>query len=147
MRAGYRVSSTHCNPLGVKTDAPPGVIWDVMRCWALKHPHKRPPDPASYMGRLLAKAPELKADFSRARACPWRPAASRCSRHALAALQHALAASRHAQAACQWGFALQFWSAVRAATCLLGARSSSRQSPRARTPQPRLQHLSPASLA
>jgi hypothetical protein len=88
VRTGYRVSSTHCNPLGVKTDAPPGVIWDVMRCWALEHPHKRPPDPDSYMGRLLAKAPELKADFSRARVrAPGalrHPAALAASRRALA---------------------------------------------------------------
>ena len=65
--AGYRVSSTHCTPLGVKTDAPASAIWDIMRCWAEQHPRKNPPEPDSYMGRLLAKPPELKADFSRAR--------------------------------------------------------------------------------
>ena len=34
--AGFRVSSTHANPLAVKTDAPPNIIWDVMRAWVKK---------------------------------------------------------------------------------------------------------------
>ena len=44
--AGYRVSSTHANPLGTKTDAPFEVIWDIMRAWVKDHPGKplvRPP--------------------------------------------------------------------------------------------------------
>lgn len=36
LNAGYRISSTHVNPLGLKTDAPWDVIWDIMRCWV--HP-------------------------------------------------------------------------------------------------------------
>ncbi len=39
--AGYRVSGSHANPLGLKTDAPPEVFWDVMRCWVLEHPTKK----------------------------------------------------------------------------------------------------------
>ena len=31
--AGYRVSGAHASPLGVKTDAPMSVLWDIMRCW------------------------------------------------------------------------------------------------------------------
>ncbi|KAK9806734.1 hypothetical protein WJX72_000916 [[Myrmecia] bisecta] len=65
VNAGYRVSSTHANPLGIKTDAPWAVIWDIMRCWVQDHPIKQQ-DPESYAGKLLAKAPELKANFSRA---------------------------------------------------------------------------------
>ena len=38
--AGYRVSSTHANPLGIKTDAPFNVIWDIIRCWVQDHPVK-----------------------------------------------------------------------------------------------------------
>ena len=64
---GYRVSSTHANPLGTKTDAPPEVLWDIMRCWVAAHPSKKPLDPDSYAGKLLAKEPTIKADFSRAR--------------------------------------------------------------------------------
>jgi tRNA (guanine26-N2/guanine27-N2)-dimethyltransferase len=33
LNAGYRVSGSHANPLAVKTDAPPEVVWDVLRCW------------------------------------------------------------------------------------------------------------------
>lgn len=64
INAGYRVSGTHCNPLGVKTDAPWDVIWDIMRCWVADHPVKAlPGSPAE---KILAKAPQLKANFSRA---------------------------------------------------------------------------------
>ncbi|OMO58572.1 tRNA (guanine(26)-N(2))-dimethyltransferase [Corchorus capsularis] len=34
INAGYRSSGTHMNPLGLKSDAPMDVIWDIMRCWA-----------------------------------------------------------------------------------------------------------------
>lgn len=37
-----RVSSTHANPLGIKTDAPSSVVWDVIRCWVAEHPVKPP---------------------------------------------------------------------------------------------------------
>lgn len=33
INAGYRISGTHVNPLGLKTDAPMDVIWDIMRSW------------------------------------------------------------------------------------------------------------------
>lgn len=33
INANYRISGTHVNPLGMKTDAPMEVIWDIMRCW------------------------------------------------------------------------------------------------------------------
>lgn len=33
INAGYRISGTHVNPLGLKTDAPMDIIWDIMRCW------------------------------------------------------------------------------------------------------------------
>ena len=33
VNAKYRVSGTHVNPLGIKTDAPMEIIWDIMRCW------------------------------------------------------------------------------------------------------------------
>ena len=38
--AGYRVSSTHANPLGVKTNAPFSAVWDIIRCWVQDHPVK-----------------------------------------------------------------------------------------------------------
>ena len=41
LATGYRVSGTHANPLGMKTDAPWDVIWDVMRAWVADHPVKK----------------------------------------------------------------------------------------------------------
>jgi hypothetical protein len=36
-----RVSGSHANPQAIKTDAPPSVIWDIMRCWIKDHPVKQ----------------------------------------------------------------------------------------------------------
>nr|GEU77878.1 probable tRNA (guanine(26)-N(2))-dimethyltransferase 2 [Tanacetum cinerariifolium] len=33
INAGYRISGTHVNPLGLKSNALMEVIWDIMRCW------------------------------------------------------------------------------------------------------------------
>ena len=62
---GYRVSGTHANPLGVKTDAPPEVVWDVMRAWVKQHPGKGP-EPGSYAAKLLSREPAIAVNFSRA---------------------------------------------------------------------------------
>ncbi|XP_059293841.1 tRNA (guanine(26)-N(2))-dimethyltransferase 1-like isoform X1 [Lycium ferocissimum] len=65
INAGYRISGTHVNPLGLKTDAPMDVIWDIMRCWVKNHPVKaQPSDQAGSV--ILAKEPVLQANFSRA---------------------------------------------------------------------------------
>ncbi|KAJ6707540.1 TRNA (GUANINE(26)-N(2))-DIMETHYLTRANSFERASE 1-RELATED [Salix viminalis] len=65
INAGYRISGTHVNPLGLKSDAPMDVIWDIMRCWVKNHPVKAqaPDQPGSI---ILAKEPVLKANFARA---------------------------------------------------------------------------------
>lgn len=63
--AGYRISGTHVNPLGLKTDAPMEVIWDIMRCWVKTHPVKvQPRDQCGSV--ILSKEPTLQANFSRA---------------------------------------------------------------------------------
>ncbi|KAG4914717.1 hypothetical protein JHK87_052274 [Glycine soja] len=65
INAGYRISGTHVNPLGLKSDAPMDVIWDIMRCWVKNHPVK--PQPADQPGSIiLAKEPVLQANFARA---------------------------------------------------------------------------------
>ncbi|XP_052205235.1 probable tRNA (guanine(26)-N(2))-dimethyltransferase 2 isoform X2 [Diospyros lotus] len=65
INAGYRISGTHVNPLGLKTDAPMDVIWDIMRCWIKNHPVKaQPSDQAGSV--ILAKEPVLAANFARA---------------------------------------------------------------------------------
>jgi len=40
VNAGYRVSGYHKDPQAIKTDAPNGVVWDVMRAWCKEHPPK-----------------------------------------------------------------------------------------------------------
>ncbi|XP_057972036.1 tRNA (guanine(26)-N(2))-dimethyltransferase 2 [Malania oleifera] len=65
INAGYRISGTHVNPLGLKSDAPMDVIWDIMRCWVKNHPVKaQPPDQSGSV--ILAKEPVLQANFARA---------------------------------------------------------------------------------
>ncbi|KAF0037003.1 hypothetical protein F2P81_009877 [Scophthalmus maximus] len=41
LHAGHRVSLSHACKNGIKTDAPPAAIWDVMRCWEKANPVKR----------------------------------------------------------------------------------------------------------
>ncbi|KAL3629482.1 hypothetical protein CASFOL_026704 [Castilleja foliolosa] len=65
INAGYRISGSHVCPLGLKTDAPMDVIWDIMRCWVKNHPVK--PQPLDQPGAIiLAKEPDLQANFARA---------------------------------------------------------------------------------
>lgn len=33
INAGYRISRSHVCAIGLKSDAPMDVIWDIMRCW------------------------------------------------------------------------------------------------------------------
>lgn len=33
LNAGFKVSSSHCHSNAFKTDAPPSVIWDIVRAW------------------------------------------------------------------------------------------------------------------
>jgi len=40
LNAGYRVSLTHANKHGIKTDAPNSFIWSMMRAWAKKEGRK-----------------------------------------------------------------------------------------------------------
>ena len=73
VNAGFRVSSTHANPLGVKTDAPPHVVWDVMRCWARSQlgeakvaEKMKLAGPDAPFSKVMSREPGLKANFSRA---------------------------------------------------------------------------------
>jgi tRNA (guanine26-N2/guanine27-N2)-dimethyltransferase len=38
INAGYRVSNFHKDPVAIKTDAPNGVLWDIMRAFVKKSP-------------------------------------------------------------------------------------------------------------
>lgn len=37
---GYEVARSHCKPTSIKTDAPWGVVWEVMRRWVETRPIK-----------------------------------------------------------------------------------------------------------
>ncbi|XP_032533229.1 tRNA (guanine(26)-N(2))-dimethyltransferase [Chiroxiphia lanceolata] len=65
LHAGFRVSLSHACKNAVKTDAPPAVLWDIMRCWAKLHPVKleRLPD-TSPAARILSVEPTLQASFA-----------------------------------------------------------------------------------
>ncbi|NWQ71340.1 TRM1 dimethyltransferase, partial [Neopipo cinnamomea] len=65
LHAGFRVSLSHACKNAVKTDAPPTVLWDIMRCWAKLHPVKleRLPD-TSPAARILSVEPTLQASFT-----------------------------------------------------------------------------------
>jgi tRNA (guanine26-N2/guanine27-N2)-dimethyltransferase len=65
INAGYRVSGSHANPLALKTDAPPKVVWDIIRSWIKQHPVKEP-DPGSYAAAILSKPIETEGDFRKA---------------------------------------------------------------------------------
>lgn len=66
MHAGYRCSQSHRDPDAIKTDAPPRIVWDIMRCWCIKHPvsAKRLADQDSAVAKILSKPPKLMANFA-----------------------------------------------------------------------------------
>ncbi|PPE00128.1 hypothetical protein GOBAR_DD02845 [Gossypium barbadense] len=69
INAGYRISGTHVNPLGLKSDAPMEVIWDIMRCWVKNHPVKAQPADQPYPAydRISAVLTTIsEANFARA---------------------------------------------------------------------------------
>jgi len=64
------VSSTHANPLAVKTDAPPNVIWDVMRAWVKKQGKEKQYSPGEpqLLSRIGAMVMVMRQDWC----CPRR---------------------------------------------------------------------------
>ena len=64
MRQNFRVSRSHTDANCLKTDAPPGAVWDVMRCWAADHPPKNLHE-SSPGKKILATPPATAADFSK----------------------------------------------------------------------------------
>lgn len=65
LNAGFRVSLSHACKNAVKTDAPPAVLWDIMRCWEKQCPVKRNRlSETSPAFRILSVEPSLQADFT-----------------------------------------------------------------------------------
>ncbi|GAQ82087.1 tRNA methyltransferase [Klebsormidium nitens] len=77
--AGYRVSTSHANPLGIKTDAPMEVLWDIMRCWVKDHPVKPQKDETPGQ-KILAQQPQIQANFARSNAAQSKAQATRVPR-------------------------------------------------------------------
>ncbi|KAI7870600.1 N2,N2-dimethylguanosine tRNA methyltransferase [Spinellus fusiger] len=72
LNAGYKVSVSHCGPQTMKTNAPSGLVWDVLRCWVKKYPVVMTNIAENSPARaILAQPPAIEADFTRhADACP-----------------------------------------------------------------------------
>ncbi|XP_061472676.1 tRNA (guanine(26)-N(2))-dimethyltransferase [Rhineura floridana] len=65
LQAGYRVSLSHACKNTIKTDAPPSVLWDIMRCWEKLNPVKRERlSESSPAARILSVEPKLQASFT-----------------------------------------------------------------------------------
>merc|ERR1712013_318456 len=64
IHAGYKVSSTHANESGFKTNAPHSVVWDILRCWVKKNPVKqRANSEHTAAHAILKREPKLEANF------------------------------------------------------------------------------------
>ncbi|KAM6229404.1 LOW QUALITY PROTEIN: tRNA (guanine(26)-N(2))-dimethyltransferase [Spheniscus humboldti] len=64
LHAGYRVSLSHACKNTVKTDAPPAVLWDIMRCWAKIHPVKRERLAETSPASRILSVEHLQASFA-----------------------------------------------------------------------------------
>ncbi|XP_053232373.1 tRNA (guanine(26)-N(2))-dimethyltransferase [Podarcis raffonei] len=65
LHAGYRVSLSHACKNAIKTDAPPSVLWDIMRCWEKLNPVKRERlSESSPAAHILSVEPKLQASFT-----------------------------------------------------------------------------------
>ncbi|XP_075438215.1 tRNA (guanine(26)-N(2))-dimethyltransferase [Ascaphus truei] len=64
LHAGHRVSLSHACKNAIKTDAPPSLIWDIMRCWEKQNPVKREKlSVTSPAYHILSKEPGIEACF------------------------------------------------------------------------------------
>jgi tRNA (guanine26-N2/guanine27-N2)-dimethyltransferase len=52
---GYRVSGYHKEPQAIKTDAPDGVVWDIIREWHRQNHGPTPTDQAAHGGQSKKK--------------------------------------------------------------------------------------------
>ncbi|KAF7655710.1 hypothetical protein LDENG_00051880 [Lucifuga dentata] len=65
LHAGFRVSLSHACKNAIKTDAPPAVLWDIMRCWEKTNPVKREKlSKTSPAFKILSTEPSLQACFT-----------------------------------------------------------------------------------
>ena len=64
--AGYRTSKFHHTPSAIKTDAPPDVVWDVMRAYCKKYPPlgSTKKTQSSTAKLILEREPKVDVDFT-----------------------------------------------------------------------------------
>jgi len=63
LKHGYAVSASHCDPAGIKTNAPVSLLWDFFRRWEKEHPiTRREPNALSY--KILDKPASVEIDLS-----------------------------------------------------------------------------------
>ncbi|KAG5513226.1 hypothetical protein PMAC_001596 [Pneumocystis sp. 'macacae'] len=65
INAGYSVSFTHASPGSIKTNAPPKILWNIMRFWIKKYPvsEKRIRD-GTVVKEILKIEPDTCIDFT-----------------------------------------------------------------------------------
>ncbi|CAG8604773.1 1105_t:CDS:10 [Ambispora gerdemannii] len=65
LNKGYKFSASHAAAGSLKTDAPPEVIWDIVRSWVKLHPVNYNNIAANAPGRkILSNPPSFEADFT-----------------------------------------------------------------------------------
>lgn len=68
MGLGYKVARSHCRPSSIKTDAPSGVVWEVMKRWLQQKPRKEDAVKAGTPGFNIMQrthAPDLNVVFDK----------------------------------------------------------------------------------
>lgn len=64
LNAGYRVSMSHASKASIKTDAPPGFVWDVVRAWEKQYPANKSKMPDDRPGkRILTQESQNEVSF------------------------------------------------------------------------------------
>lgn len=64
LNAGYRVSFSHASKTSIKTNAPPNVLWDILRNWAKINPvHPKHIEKNPIIKVMLSKEAENAYDF------------------------------------------------------------------------------------
>jgi tRNA (guanine26-N2/guanine27-N2)-dimethyltransferase len=66
LHEGYKVSLSHACKNSLKTDAPIGLIWDILRFWAKSHPvNSARFQEGSALKVILSKEPSKEYDFDK----------------------------------------------------------------------------------
>ncbi|XP_039490274.1 probable tRNA (guanine(26)-N(2))-dimethyltransferase [Drosophila santomea] len=64
LHAGYRVSYSHASKNSLKTNAPPAVLWDILRSWSKRHPvNPERMIPGTSLAAILSKECTAEYEF------------------------------------------------------------------------------------